>query len=632
MGFFRRGILLLILCAANFTGLWAQKAVSARQVRNAMGLAQLLPEAVMDQPQLMLSRIEFLHDSLKTDSSSEIWGQLAWFRAEALYRQTAYKMAATELGDLLNHLNRQGAENTLLLRMTMVLHGLALEFYSLDTESAHLLLRAYSLATHVQDKRMMFDIGIIFARWSEELENLESAEIWLKKSEELAAELQDARCYNRLYNRKSSIFRQLMQPDSALFYAEKALEWGKKAGPDNELATTYLILGLINYPNGISPAKEYFELGAAENKKGGDHSFVWNIAGLARLHIHHHDYPAAKRYLDSIQVILPSINFPMFVPEVSNTLQSYYNAIGEKDSALKYMESYYEARLEVEGGKREVEVDIARREFMRQRQLMQIQSQNLEIKETETERQTLVVLVLALAIIITIILFLAIRLRIRNRSIHLQHLLIQTINQNLEKSIQEKEVLLKEVNHRVKNNLQMIGTFLDLQEASSSHEELKPVLEDVRHRIKAMGLVHELILEEGDLEELEFCIYANALLAQLTKMAGPKQRIECEIDCMNIRFDLATTMYLGIMVNELCLNALQHAQVEGSPLELEIKLRRIGQEYVLTFKDNGPGLPLNVDFIEARSIGLYLIKAMGQQLDGTVAYSFEGGACFTLRF
>ena len=340
----------------------------------------------------------------------------------------------------------------------------------------------------------------------------------------------------------------------------------------------------------------------------------------------------AKNYIDSIQAVLPTLNFPMFIPELDNTIQAYYLAVGEKDSVIKYKELYYEGKLALEGGKRQVELEVAGNEFMRQRQQMHIRQQQLEIDKTETERRTLFIVAFSLGCAFFIILFLAIRLRIRSERIREQNLLIQSINQSLEKNVKEKEVLLKEVNHRVKNNLQMIGTFLDLQEVANGDPGLKPVLEGVRYRIRAMALVHELILDEQDVEALDFGHYINALVGQLSKMSGADTQLVWEVKCVDLRLDLSTTMNLGIMINELCLNAIQHGQVAGRKLKISISLKKEGDGNQLTFCDNGPGLSSKVDFEHAKSTGLYLIKAMGQHLDGKVSYAFEEGACFRLTF
>jgi two-component sensor histidine kinase len=210
---------------------------------------------------------------------------------------------------------------------------------------------------------------------------------------------------------------------------------------------------------------------------------------------------------------------------------------------------------------------------------------------------------------------------------------IQRMVAELEEAVEEKIVLIQEVNHRVKNNLQMITSFVDVQARGLQNVETLDFGNGIRKRIRAVSLVHELMLEEEFLSDVNFGDYATQLISELESMHYDGELFESHTEFVEAKFDLSTTMYLGILLNELVSNSIKHAAKEGEVLELWLNLTNVDGKFILTYSDSGDGIPDDVKPKKNRSIGLYLVNSMAKQLDGNLTYKKEnGGGKYVLEF
>ncbi len=204
----------------------------------------------------------------------------------------------------------------------------------------------------------------------------------------------------------------------------------------------------------------------------------------------------------------------------------------------------------------------------------------------------------------------------------------------LEASLAEKEVLLREIHHRVKNNLQVISSLVSLQADGSKDEAVCQVLKDVTYRLRSMALVHEKLYQSSDLAHIDFAEYARGLLSYLWLAHGAfaaNVRMTLDLGPVSLLVDTAVTC--GLILNELVVNALKHAFQGRSDGELKVSLhcgadRRIS----LCVTDNGVGLPVGFDWRQTRSLGLRLVQMLSRQLDATAEVSSEDGTKFEMIF
>jgi PAS domain S-box-containing protein len=204
--------------------------------------------------------------------------------------------------------------------------------------------------------------------------------------------------------------------------------------------------------------------------------------------------------------------------------------------------------------------------------------------------------------------------------------------EKLRASLHEKDVLLKEVHHRVKNNLQVVSSMLSLQSMSQQDSATICLFRESQHRVRSMALIHEQLYQSGDLSRIDFGAYADSLTANLLRSYVTAGTIKLKIDVRDILISIDLAIPCGLIINELVTNALKHAFPDGRDGNVGIAMRTDGKEYVLTVTDDGVGLPPHADGSDAGSFGLQLVDTLIGQLEGSIDIASNGGTAYTIRF
>lgn len=206
-------------------------------------------------------------------------------------------------------------------------------------------------------------------------------------------------------------------------------------------------------------------------------------------------------------------------------------------------------------------------------------------------------------------------------------------NDNLKAALQEKEMLLKEVYHRVKNNLQVVSSLINLQAGNVKNEATVDLLKQSADRIKAMALLHEKLYHSKDLARIDFNEYIRSLVDHLLFGYGTRSgKIKIGMNIDNVFLDVDTAIPCGLIINELVSNALKHAFPDDRPGEIGITFTHAQDQFMLAIADNGIGLPADLDFKKSTSLGLQLVDSLTNQLMGQMSLDRENGSTFTLRF
>ena len=202
------------------------------------------------------------------------------------------------------------------------------------------------------------------------------------------------------------------------------------------------------------------------------------------------------------------------------------------------------------------------------------------------------------------------------------------------KSLQEKDVLLKEVHHRVKNNMQIISSMLKLQARHITNEETLQHLNDSQNRVRSMALIHEKLYQTDDFEEIDYYGYVRSLINYLTlSYQELMKRISIQIDIKDIWLDINTSIPCGLIINELITNSLKYAFPNDKKGVISISITKTNTEkLILEVKDNGIGLPKDFSMEKLDSLGLQLVTALSKQLHASIDINTDEGVCFTLEF
>ncbi len=210
----------------------------------------------------------------------------------------------------------------------------------------------------------------------------------------------------------------------------------------------------------------------------------------------------------------------------------------------------------------------------------------------------------------------------------------KNIETQLARSLKEKELLIKEIHHRVKNNLQVVSSLLKLQSTSIKDKEARDILLDSQNRVQSMALVHQKLYQSADLANINLNEYIPQLLHHLLhsfKSKGSKINLNMDIEDITIGID--TAIPCGLVINELVSNSLKHAFPANGSGSIDVKLSAGGSdEYTLIIKDSGIGFPDSVDFRNTASLGLQLVSTLVNQIDGKIEMSEGDGTTFVIKF
>ncbi|MEL7833920.1 PAS domain S-box protein [Fodinibius sp. Rm-B-1B1-1] len=207
--------------------------------------------------------------------------------------------------------------------------------------------------------------------------------------------------------------------------------------------------------------------------------------------------------------------------------------------------------------------------------------------------------------------------------------------QQLQQSVKEKQVLLEEIHHRVKNNLAIISGMLQLQAFEAENPEIKSALNDGQLRIQSIGIVHELLYQSDDFIDISFEEYISKLVKTIREtLPFEHQHIDVQVDTGNVLLDINQAIPSAILINELVTNAYKHAFTNGETGTIQITLEEKDQTISIYVVDDGKGLPQEFSVENLSSIGMNLIQTLTDQLEGNLEYSSSNGKGteFCIRF
>jgi two-component sensor histidine kinase len=202
-------------------------------------------------------------------------------------------------------------------------------------------------------------------------------------------------------------------------------------------------------------------------------------------------------------------------------------------------------------------------------------------------------------------------------------------------SLKEKEILLAELHHRVKNNLAIISGLLNLQEDSTSNEEAKKIIGDSKTRIMSMALVHKMLYENNELKSINISKYASELIYELFNSYNLLKTVSINEDYDAIAIPVNKSIPLGLILNEIVTNSIKYAFKSSKDLDgvFDISIKNENNTVRLLVKDNGHGFPKDFNIeSDNHSLGIFLIKTLAEQIDATVTFSNETGAKIELNF
>ena len=193
-------------------------------------------------------------------------------------------------------------------------------------------------------------------------------------------------------------------------------------------------------------------------------------------------------------------------------------------------------------------------------------------------------------------------------------------NAELKELVGEKEVLLKEIHHRVKNNLQIITSLLSLQSSFIDDRATRGLFRYSQYRINSMAMIHEMLYQSADISKINYKSYAERLLHSLVvSMKGANHNVNIKLDVPEMTLNVDTAIPLGLLINEVVTNALKYGIKDKDPGTLHLQISKHGHDnYLMRIGDDGPGFTKDINFRDSHSLGLTLIHKLSIQLGGSI--------------
>ncbi len=557
-----------------------------------------------------------------------------------------------------------------------------------DIEKA--IIIALNGAKITSNRKFSYEIGLLYFElcfYYNVKDDIHKALLYVDKAEKsFASSSQKLRGLSKCYQQRSQIYSKTNQHKKAILYAEKALQIAKELKANkNVLSILYTTIGIAYFNiDENRNAVKFLQFANDLNKTTGPiERRAFNLVMLSQA------YVGLKMYKEAISIAKTAIslvddkenalmaygiignayyelkNYPAaldnqiaalklleLVEDKDHQRSSYqdisrtYANLGDYKNAYLNLEKYTELEIsflkninEKKVNELEVKFESKQKDVALKELTISKQKQTLEILKQRNFNNILLIIIIFIIILTSVILIAFSKNRKINKLLNAKNEIItEKITQvedqkvKLSKSLLERELLLKEIHHRVKNNLQIIMSLLNIQAHNSNTLDINKFKEKVQSRILSMSLIHQNLYENETIDGIDFNIYINQIAENLLQLFGLDEKgIKLEIKAKEMFFDLQTAIPLGLILNELFTNTFKYAFTDFSDAKICVEIYQTDNEqYVLYFSDNGNGY--NPDEKVHKSLGLELIQLLASQLKGSVEKMETNGTKYKIDF
>ena len=380
----------------------------------------------------------------------------------------------------------------------------------------------------------------------------------------------------------------------------------------------------------------YFDIKMSKNDIDNK---IDKILLLSDFLIHNKQYKTAKKYIDSATNYMVGRTIKNIRLNLYNTKSKYFKAIGQVDSALYYVELYneYSRTLNTNLQKNQSVLLLAELEISNRRsELIASQESNLKyIIESKSQKQQLLISLFSICIILAFMLgfYQNNKQKLKNkRQIEAQNISLLENSKKITIQNEKNEMLLKELHHRVKNNLQVMYSLLNLQKRRNKAIETKDILSSVQNRIQTMALVHENLYNSSSFDYIELSSYIKTLVNHLQSINKAEDKnIEVHFDIQaKLELPIEQVISIGLIVNEAISNAYKYAFKGRASGKIDLHIEERNERIHIEIQDDGPGF--NDKDVKESSLGIKLIHIMSAQLNANYAMIQDHGILHKIDF
>jgi len=451
------------------------------------------------------------------------------------------------------------------------------------------------------------------------------------------------------YNDLGYYYYESKKNDSALVNFNKSLEYAEKSlkNISNEqyqqisavvkgnIAEIYV--GRKMYNEAIPLLLEDVRVGVKSKINIGSTVNSYNLLAICYLELG--DFENVNEIFNNIKPFVVELSDnPSLVGYLKNKA-NYYNKIQNSDSSNYYYKEAFKVKdfIDVKGknqilASNELIYNITEEHRLLEKHKTEFKNQELSLKNKQ--KNILIFFALILLLLLVLSLYNSYKLKKSRKEVREKNKEITLKNKQVKMALSEKEVLLKEVHHRVKNNLQVISGLLELQNISVTDESVKLALKEGQNRIQSVALVHKMMYQSENVSKVNMQKYLEELLQVLElSYANSQKNIQTDINAMGVDLDITLAVPISLIVNEAVCNAYKHAFENKNSGIIEVAIIKEKETtYSLLIKDDGVGLSEDFDVKQLKSIGFDLIYGLARQLKGKLAVNSTSGTEIKITF
>ena len=454
----------------------------------------------------------------------------------------------------------------------------------------------------------------------------------------LAGELNGiGNCYNNLGN----VFKNEGNLDSAQYYMNQTILIRKITGDQKGLS--YIFHNLANLAikmDKLDDAIAYTDSALIIKSERND---TYGIAGemevYSRIYFEKKDWKKAIQFAEKALSLAKNIGNAEFNRDAHKTIAfaAMYAGDHKKSSLnfLKFVETNESLKdlnsseaIALELINYEIVSDSIQKEQLKlKKELQELNNENQALENQVLKRNYyLIITLLLLFLTLVILLLLAFRKRLIQTRIEREKLAASSVPK------EEKEILLKEVHHRVKNNFQIINSLIRIQSEFMDGSNFKQKLKEIENRIRSMSLIHEKLYKSESISKLDVEEYISELTNHIVKSQESSVNVELKLNIDKTEYGIDSLIPLGLIINECISNSLQHGFNKNEGNEISIELRQNSEQTTIKIHDNGVGTSKSINELKTESLGMELICDLTEQLDGVLSLNTKEGFKYDFKF
>jgi two-component sensor histidine kinase len=523
---------------------------------------------------------------------------------------------------------------------------LAVHYTNIDADSVAVgyYTKAMKLAQEIKDTSLMLKplrgLSGLFLKMGLYDKCIEYASSGLK----LARFVNEKKSIAALANNMAAGYTKKLDYKKGIFYFKEALAINKKIGLQESIIRNASNLGTVyNYANNMDSASFYLHMAEVLLKEiDVPRTSIYTLAALGELKNKEKKYTHAIAYANQVISIGKKAGLESLTDGAYEVLSIAYKGLGQYDKALEAYENYWKIKQKFLETSRNKSIAQVEQQFQQYKKTKEIEIKTAEIGLLQKEKSISNLIrngALVLVILLGLLAYLFYtRFKLKKKSsdaLAVKNTEIEAQKEIIQSSLSEKETLLREIHHRVKNNLQIISSLLNIQSSHISDEKVLASIHEGQSRVQAMSLIHQNLYQSDHLSNVAMESYLEQLVSYLSGIFHTEQQsIKIQVKAKEIKFDIDTAIPLGLIVNELVSNALKYAfEKTQNEAQINIHIIPISEiDFELKVSDNGKGLEDVAKLENNTSMGLKLVKILSRQLRGNFRYERERGSVFVVNF